>query len=65
MSVDTVRPQGIPLVGASGHIRRLNGILQSSKHLLHMLQIPTYQSDNAQANPLVLEDPDVVRHLRF
>jgi hypothetical protein len=30
-----------------------------------MLQIPTYQSDNAQANPLVLEDPDVVRHLRF
>ena len=34
-------------------------------YLLHMLQIPTYKTDNCRANPLVLEDPGVVSHLRF
>jgi len=34
-------------------------------YLLHMLQVPTYESDNHQANPLVLENSNVVKHLRF
>ena len=48
-----------------GEVLELKTREATAIYLLHMLQIPTYQSDNAQANPLVMEDPDVVRYLKF
>jgi hypothetical protein len=48
-----------------GEVLELKTREATAIYLLHMLQIPARASYNALANPLVLEDPDVVRHLRF
>jgi predicted DNA-binding transcriptional regulator YafY len=48
-----------------GEVLELKTREATAIYLLHMLQIPAYKSGNFRANPLVLEDPDVVRHLRF
>lgn len=48
-----------------GEVLELHTREATAIYLLHMLQIPTYETDNCQANPLVLEDPGVVNHLRF
>jgi hypothetical protein len=48
-----------------GEVLELKTREATAIYLLHMLQIPTYETDNFRANPLVLEDPSAISHLKF
>jgi predicted DNA-binding transcriptional regulator YafY len=48
-----------------GEVLELKTREATAIYLLHMLQVPTYQSDNERANPLVLSDLSVIDALKF
>jgi len=48
-----------------GEVLELRTREATAIYLLHMLQVPASESDNPRANPLVLEDPRSIGHLRF
>jgi predicted DNA-binding transcriptional regulator YafY len=48
-----------------GDVLELSATEATAIYLLHMLQVPTHVTDDCRANPLVLEDPSVISHLKF
>ena len=48
-----------------GDVLELKTRQATAVYLLHMLQVPTYESDNEKANSLVLKDLSVINDLKF
>lgn len=48
-----------------GEVLELKTREATAIYLLHLLQVPTYKSDNEKANPLVLSDLSVIDALKF